>query len=55
MYFFAVQGTLSSPTIASIMSEINGSLFPNIYYLMNELAVLLETTCKADRINSALG
>ena len=41
-----IQSTLPS-TIGSTLKEINVSLFPNILYLINVLAVLPVTSCEA--------
>ncbi len=41
-------------TIASVLVETNPDIFPNVYYLLNVLAVLPVTTCEAERSISCL-
>lgn len=41
-------------TIASVLVETNPDMFPNVYYLLNVLAVLPVTTCEAERSISCL-
>ena len=49
-----IQGTFPT-TIGSTLKEINVSLFPNILYLINVLAVLPVTSCETERSISTLG